>query len=171
MKKTIIKVMFIALIISFSYGCKNDSTDISSSSSSTSSSSSSSISNENLSLNEVWSLLNGYWSSNDTDFVFFLNDNNRLVMNFGIWYSEMGRNAGEATEITKLENNKYSIKVHYLAQEETMINGPYPEENINFIVDLSSLNVNKLKLINQNDLEIEYNYFGETFEEAQNNLE
>ncbi len=159
----IIKKLFIIIIVSIIFvGCGNKEKDLISSSSS---STKDLISSEQNKPNDIWSLIEGYWTNENFEFVYFLSEDTRQIMNFGLWYSGGGRKPGYVQKITKREKSIYEITVRFPYQEETLIDGPYEEEIIDVTIDVRDLGKKIIYLVNENN-EIIYNYSGKTSNEA-----
>lgn len=156
MKKLLSILIVCVLALSCLAGCAGTEENASSSESSAVSASnsqqssteqsSSSIKNQ-MTLKKLWDTLEGYWIYNDAQFVFFsFNESDEPVFKQGLLQSGGGRSPGTIDGMEAISETEYKITVHYPAQPENMLDGPYDELIEDIYIDLSSLADNKISV-------------------------
>lgn len=134
----------------------------------------SSVESARLSKEVLWDKLFGYWTIDNTDFVVFYRNEDKLAFNTGIWNAGGGRAGAEETDVVYLGDNKYKISVFFPAQEENMMEEAIESMNASFEIDLTAIDDGKIAITFEDEPQGTGNIYlfsGRTSEEALESLE
>ena len=118
-----------------------------------------------LTLEELWDQVEGYWTYGNQFFVVFYRENGTCWFNHADWYSEFPRNDARATELRQLSDRSYQVGLYYDASSSEEWGDLEPLVST-LVIDLGPAGDNKISVRVEDQTLYEYAFAGRTMEAA-----